>query len=314
MTASEEQDLTNPDELPPDESWWNSILNDEEKFGTPAEVELLSPRALHPTSGHNNWEYLEILFRNDEIIKLLVTGFNRGGLLVEGQDIHGFVPFSHLVDVPLSLDEEGRKDIFRKYTGNSISLKIIEFDREDERIVLSERAAQAGKGKRKAIFENIQPGDIVWGTVTNVTNFGAFIDLGGVEGLIHVSELSWGRVEHPAEIVCIGQVIEALVLSVTKENSHVALSYKRLESNPWDKILEIYSPGDVVTAKITSLTKYGAFARLKEGVEGLIHISSIPLPNNAKELEKYLVKDQCVQVRILHVDAEKKRIGLSLAS
>ena len=313
MTASEEQDLTNPDELPPDESWWNSILNDEEKFGTPAEVELHSPRVLHPSSGHNNWEYLEVLFRNDEIIKLLVIGFNRGGLLVEGQDIHGFVPFSHLVDVPLSLDEQGRKDIFRKYIGNSISLKIIEFDREDERIVLSERAAQVGKGKRKAIFENIQPGDIVWGTVTNVTNFGAFIDLGGVEGLIHVSELSWGRVEHPAEIVCIGQVIEALVLSVTKENSHVALSYKRLESNPWDKILEIYSPGDVVTAKITSLTKYGAFARLKEGVEGLIHISSIPLPNNDKELEKYLVKDQCVQVRILHVDAEKKRIGLSLA-
>lgn len=313
MTANEVQDQTNPEELSPDESWWNTILNDEEKLGDPAEIELDSPKTTHPTSGHNNWEYLEILFRNDEIIKLVVNGYNRGGLLVEGQEIHGFVPFSHLVDVPFALDEEGRKDYFRKYIGNSISLKIIEFDREDERIVLSERAAQAGKGKRKAIFENIQPGDIVWGTVTNVTNFGAFIDLGGVEGLIHVSELSWGRVEHPSEIVCIGQVIEALVLSVTKENSHVALSYKRLESNPWDKILDIYSPGDIVTAKITSLTKYGAFARLKEGVEGLIHISSIPLPQEGKDLDQYLVKDQCVQVRILHVDTEKKRIGLSLA-
>ena len=124
-----------------------------------------------------------------------------------------------------------------------------------------------GNGKRSSrIFH---PGDVVWGTVTNVTDFGVFMDLGGLEGLIHVSELSWGRVQRPGDILCDGQRIEAQVLSVSKENARVALSYKRLMKNPWDSIQEIYSPGDVVTAKISSLTKYGAFARLKEGIEGV---------------------------------------------
>jgi len=301
-----------PDETMLDEAWWSSVLTDEEKYAlsTAGRGTLDSNEFHHQIK--NDWQFLETIYNNDEIVKLTVSGYNRGGLLVEGQNIQGFVPVSHLVAVPCNAEEEERKVRIQSYIGKVLPLKIIEFVPDDERIVFSERAALAGEGKRKAIFENIHPGDIVWGTVTNVTDFGVFIDLGGLEGLIHVSELSWGRVQYPGDILCVGQRVEAQVLSVSKENSRVALSYKRLVNNPWDSILEIYSPGEVVSAKITSMTKFGAFARLKEGVEGLIHVSTIHLPAECASIDQFLKIDQCVQVRILHIDSLKKRIGLSL--
>jgi small subunit ribosomal protein S1 len=306
------EEMVIPGEVIPDEGWWNSILTDEEEFLQSIKENSNPDRSDFSTAVKNDWATLKTIFANDEVILLKVAGYNRGGLLVEGSSIQGFVPISHLVSIPSTVEEEDRKELMQQYLGKDISLKIIELVPEDERLVFSERAALAGEGKRKAIFENIQPGVVVWGTVTNVTDFGVFIDLGGLEGLIHVSELSWGRVQNPGDILCEGQRIEAQVLSVSKENARVALSYKRLVNNPWDSILDIYSPGDVVTAKITSMTKFGAFARLKEGVEGLIHISTIHLPEPAESIDQYFKIDQCVQVRILHIDKDKKRIGLSL--
>lgn len=301
-----------PEEMIPDESWWNSILTDEEKYLEKPKDRFIPEKQEISHTVKNDWTFLESVFKNDEIIQLNVTGYNRGGLLVEGTNIQGFVPVSHLVNIPSNLEEEDRKELIQDYVGKDLSLKVIEFVPEDERIVFSERAALAGEGKRKSIFENIHPGDVVWGTVTNVTDFGIFLDLGGLEGLIHVSELSWGRVQHTGDILCVGQRIEAQVLSVSKENARVALSYKRLTKNPWESIHEIYTPGDVVSAKISSLTKYGAFARLKEGIEGLIHVSTIKLPEDTRRIDEFLKIDQCVQVRILHIEIDKKRIGLSL--
>ncbi len=312
MGGDNAEEIVIPGEIIPDEGWWNSILTDEEEFLQSTKENSNQDHSEISYPVKNDWVTLKTVFTNDEVIQLKVTGYNRGGLLVEGSNIQGFVPISHLVSIPSTVEEDERKELMQGYLGKEISLKIIELVPEDERLVFSERAALAGEGKRKAIFENIQPGDIVWGTVTNVTDFGVFIDLGGLEGLIHVSELSWGRVQNPGDILCEGQRIEAQVLSVSKENARVALSYKRLVNNPWDSILDIYSPGDVVTAKITSMTKFGAFARLKEGVEGLIHISTIHLPEPAESIDQYLKIDQCVQVRILHIDKDKKRIGLSL--
>jgi small subunit ribosomal protein S1 len=306
------EEIVTPGEMVPDEGWWNSILTDEEEFLQSTKENSNQDRSEISYPVKNDWATLKTIFTNDEVIQLKVAGYNRGGLLVEGSNIQGFVPISHLVSISSTVEEDDRKELMQQYLGKDISLKIIELVPEDERLVFSERAALAGEGKRKAIFENIQSGDVVWGTVTNVTDFGVFIDLGGLEGLIHVSELSWGRVQNPGDILCEGQRIEAQVLSVSKENARVALSYKRLVNNPWDSILDIYSPGDVVTAKITSMTKFGAFARLKEGVEGLIHISTIHLPEPAESIDQYLKIDQCVQVRILHIDKDKKRIGLSL--
>ena len=150
--------------------------------------------------------------------------------------------------------------------------------------------------------------------VTNVTDFGAFVDLGGVEGLIHVSELSWGRVQHPRAILQVGQKVQALVLQVSEENSRVALSLKRLQPNPWETLAKRYKPGDVIAAQISDILRYGAFARLEEGVEGLIHISSISLSPDQKDLENILRPGQIVQVRILHIDVDRRRLGLGLVN
>jgi len=243
-----------------------------------------------------------------------VHGYNRGGLLVQGEGIQGFVPISHLLDVPINLTDGEKRQFLSEQVGRIKHLKIIECDPRQERVVLSERAATAGEGRRKKLFEELKIGDLISGTVTNVTEFGVFIDLGGVEGLAHVSELSWGRVRHPTDILKIGQVIETMVLHVSEETAKVALSLKRLLPNPWEVIVRRYNPGDVVLARITSVMRYGAFARLEEGVEGLIHISSVQLPPGVKELEKVLFTGQEVRVRILHIEVDRRRLGLSLVA
>ena len=278
-------------------------------------VKEASPKAaVHPQVSKVDWDQVRDLYDHDEIVIMMVQGYNRGGLLVQGDNIQGFVPVSHLVEMPGGIDEEKRRQILASYIGRSLDLKVIECEPSQERIVLSERAALAGEGRRKQLFRALKNGEVVSGTVTNVTEFGAFVDLGGVEGLIHVSELSWGRVQHPCEVLHIGQVVQTLVLQVSEENARVALSLKRLQSNPWEMLVKRYKPGDVVPATVTTIMRYGAFARLDEGVEGLIHISSVTLPHGARELDKLIKSGQIVQVRILHIDAERRRLGLGLVT
>lgn len=296
-----------------DEGWWASVLADEiAQVDTGKETNAKSPA--HQNTNKVDWDHVRDLYDHDEIVELEVQGYNRGGLLVQSENIQGFVPISHLVDMPGGIDEEKRKQILTSYIGRALRLKVIECEPSQERIVLSERAALAGEGRRKQLFLALKNGDVVSGTVTNVTEFGAFIDLGGVEGLIHVSELSWGRVQHPCEVLFIGQTVQTLVLQVSEENARVALSLKRLHSNPWEILVKRYNPGDVVQATVTTIVRYGAFARLDEGVEGLIHISSITLPPGVRELEKIIEPGQSVQVRILHIDSERRRLGLGLVT
>ena len=309
-----------PDEEPYniDEGWWDSILAEEHgakttqhstTFKTPAKAET-----------NVNWELVEGYHSRDEIISLRVNGYNRGGLLVQGEGIQGFVPVSHLVHLSLECDPEGQNISLKKYVGKDLELKVIECDPSQERVVLSERAALAGEGCRKRLFQSLSAGEIVCGTVTNVTNFGVFVELGGVEGLIHVSELSWGRVNHPRDILSVGQKIETQVLYISEQDEKVALSYKRQFHNPWSDILDNYQPGMVTTATITSLTRYGAFARIEQGIEGLIHISTINLkqhpvpgvPADNVTLDDILQLGQEVDVRILHIDVERRRLGLEL--
>jgi small subunit ribosomal protein S1 len=263
-------------------------------------------------TGKVDWDQVRALYDQDEIVEMQVQGYNRGGLLVQGNSIQGFVPISHLVEMPGGVDEENRRTILAGYIGRTLELKVIECEPSQERIVLSERAALAGEGRRKQLFHVLKAGEVVTGGVTNITEFGVFVDLGGVEGLVHVSELSWGRVQHPCEVLHVGQKIQTLVLQVSEENSRVALSVKRLQANPWETLVKRYKPGDVVSGVITSVMRYGAFARLDEGVEGLIHISSIVLPPGVRDLEKVLTPGQEAKVRILHIDAERRRLGLGL--
>lgn len=294
-----------------DEGWWSAVLADEDVYQSGAR-EVAAKAGNQPGQLNVDWEKIQACFDQDEVLELVVQGFNRGGLLVEGEGIQGFVPVSHLIEMPCEVDEEERRQILTGYIGRQVHLKIIECEPTQERVVLSERAALAGEGRRKALFTILQEGNLVTGTVTNVTDFGVFVDLGGVEGLIHVSELSWGRVQHPSEVVKVGQCVQVMVLQVSEETSRIALSLKRLQVNPWDTLVEAHRPGDIVNARITSIMKFGAFARLDEGVEGLIHISSVPFPSGRRDINAFFHEGQSVQVKILHIDAERRRLGLGL--
>jgi len=298
-------------ELPQlDEGWWASVLADEESVN--AAQRAAAPKPATANGSAVDWLKAQTVFESDEVVRLEVYGYNRGGLLVRGDGVQGFVPVSHLVEMPCNAEGDERRNVLGNYVGRTLHLKVIECEPSQERVVLSERAALAGEGRRRELFHTLKPNEIVHGTVTNVTDFGVFVDLGGLEGLIHVSELSWGRVQHPSDILKIGDPVRALVLMVSEENGRVALSLKRLCPNPWEVLVQTYQPGDVVQARITSILRYGVFARLKEGVEGLIHISTIQLPEEEREITNYLSVEQTVQVKILHIDADRRRLGLGL--
>ena len=313
-----------------DEGWWSSVLAEEGRNSVTSPPRLAGNRAdvfqspeakLSPGSSMPkepmekksvaNWDQVKDMYMRDQIVALSVTGHNRGGLLVEGNGLYGFVPFSHLVGLTDKTENPDRDHDLESYVGRSLSLKVIECVPEDERVVFSERAAQSEPGKRAELFHALQPGQNVKGIVTNITDFGVFVDLGGVEGLVHISELSWGRVSHPSQIVKMSSEIDVQVLDLAPERCRVALSLKRLQPNPWQTAPVDFPKGCVKSATITSVLSFGAFARLEEGVEGLIHASEIPLVEG-KPLKEILSEGQAVQVRVLHLDPSHQRMGLSM--
>ena len=295
-----------------DEGWWESILNDEE-INSVSKNEVKREKNSHKEKRLAvDWNYANLIYQTDTVVTLIVHGFNRGGLLVSGDQLSGFVPISHLIGPPEFDQATSVRPALSEYVNQKIHLKIIEVDSKNERLVFSERAASAGDGCRKQLFKDLVEGAIVSGTVTNLTEFGVFVDLGGFEGLIHISELSWGRVSHPEAVAKVGEQLKLIVLHVSEETSKVALSLKRLYPNPWDTVVRRYQPGDIVPAQITEIKRYGAFARLEEGVEGLIHNSSIIGSDAFDFIQEVITSGQQVEVQILHIDAEKRRMGLGL--
>lgn len=261
-----------------------------------------------------NWRKIKQTFARDEIVTMRVTGYNRGGLLIENEDFAGFVPASHLLDLPANITTQEREEYFLQYVDREISVKVIECNPSKDRVVFSERAALAKSGQRKYLLHEIKEGDIICGVVTNLTSFGAFVDLGGLEGLIHLSELSWGRVQHPSDVLHIDQKVDAEVLEVSEEEGKIALSLKRLQENPWEELSHKLIPGTLIEAVISCIEKYGAFVRLEEGIEGLIHISSIDFPEDCSCIEDFLYEGQRVRASVLNFDPEKRRLGLKLES
>lgn len=296
-----------------DEGWWASVLADEESEFSEVGDENC-PSCISKQNDVNDWDCIRSIFMRDEVILMEVTGYNRGGLLVQSEGVQGFVPVSHLVNLPQDNSDEEKQVRLASYTGKSLYLKIIECEASNERVVLSERAAQAGEGKRKELFGTLMPGVVACGVITNITDFGAFVDLGGVEGLIHVSEISWGRVENPAHILRVGQQVKVIVLQVNETTSRIALSIKRLTPNPWEELASTHNPGDIVEAELTSIMRFGVFARLEEGIEGLIHISSLPEEQRDHDISLYYSPGQQVRVKILHMDADRRRLGLGLVN
>lgn len=315
---TQQTDLNGP---PPrmDDSWWEAVLSEEEMVAGAAQSHSYRSSAYssqwddHRSDGINyaavNWQKAIELYEKDQVIELVVAGYNRGGLLVGGDLIQGFVPISHLIQAPCQ-----DKDVelwLSKYLDRTLELKVIECDRDRGRIVFSERAAQSCPGSRNVLLQNLTAGCCTTGTVTNITDFGVFVDLGGVEGLVHVSEISWGRVQHPSEIVSLGDNVLVYVIQVDPKRARVALSLKRLCPNPWETAEQKYQPGLIVDAVITSMVPFGAFARIEDGLDGLIHISEMSDDRDNTESED-LYEGKPVKVRILHVDASKQRLGLSL--
>jgi small subunit ribosomal protein S1 len=207
--------------------------------------------------------------------------------------------------------ESDRDAFLDSYVGKQLSVKIIECVPEEGRVVYSERAARAESGCRNRLFTALTAGQRVSGEVTNITDFGVFVDLGGVEGLIHISELSWGRVEHPSHVARLGEKLDVQVLDISPERCRVALSLKRLHNNPWELVGQHYAVGDIVSATLTTVVSYGVFARLEEGLEGLVHVSEIKLPAG-KMVKEVFTAGQKVHVRILQMDASHHRLGLSM--
>lgn len=257
------------------------------------------------------WHKAQEIMNADTTLTLPVTGFNKGGLLVQWNGLQGFVPASQLIDFPQFHLESERLNALRQWQSHELTLKIIELNRDLNRLILSERATLVEADQREKLFYRIEPGQIHTGKVTNLTNFGAFVDLGGVEGLIHISELSWSRVIHPSDILEPDQEVRVKVLNVDSENGRVALSLKRLRENPWLTVDERFKPGQWVEGTVTNVVSFGAFVMIEDELEGLIHISQLAEgiflhPRNVVQ------KGQIVVARVLKVDGENKRLALTL--
>jgi len=331
MVLKKEREYVNGP-MPLDESWWTAVLEDVEARHTnqpqvnrdPIDDKVSSTQDKAEENGKLqeertpenpiHWEQVQELYEHDQVISLEVTNHNRGGLLVEGEGIQGFVPVSHLVGLTKKADNKDRNDFLSPYVGQTLQLKVIECDQERGRIVFSERAAQTNSGSRLELLNTLSEGDHKQGRVTTITDFGVFVDLGGVEGLIHISELSWGRVCHPNVSVSLGDEIEVYILSIDRERSRVALSLKQLRPNPWDTIHSRYHQGKITKAVITNIVPFGAFARLEDGLDGLIHTSEFGEHADRKDIEAVISEGQEVEVCILNIDSNQQRLGLRLHS
>ncbi len=301
--------------LPPlDEGWWTAVLQEEAQWQgngrAPRPGRGKDPTPAAPVDSAGDWEAARQLYESDEPVELDVIGCNRGGLIVGLSSLRGFVPASHLVDFPTQLSEEERRTALARKVGQRLRLKVIEYDPAKGRVVFSERAAQAGPGSRKHVLERLNPGDVVQGVVTNVCDFGAFVDLGGLEGLIHVSEVSWNRVAHPREVLNYNQDVEVSVISVDRAQARVALSLKRLRPDPWATVEQRYQVGQIVEGVVTNVVNFGAFVCLEDGLEGLIHVSELA-EGNFLHPRNIVREGERVRARIVSIDGAGRRLGLS---
>lgn len=254
-----------------------------------------------------DWLRAQELLESGEVVEAQVTGFNRGGVLVSLGRLRGFVPNSHLASIPSGLRGNRLRQAKSELVGQTLSLVVIEADQQRQRLVLSERAV--GRRKHQQLLEELTEGEVRTGIVSNLVDFGAFVDLGGVDGLIHISELDWNHVNHPSEVLSVGDEIEVYVLSVDRERERIALSRKRLLPDPWQRVTETLDEGEVVEGTVTGVVPFGAFVEIGKGVEGLVHISEMP---GGLSTRSDLEPGTLVTVRVLDIDEEEHQVALRL--
>src|SRR6266436_2655685 len=280
---------------------------------TPDGHALLS---LKRANAERQWRIAEEQYKNNELLRARVIDYNKGGLIVDVSGIRGFVPISQILnlkreEVASGGDNQETAAKLQSMKDKELQLKIIEINRARNRLILSERLAvqEWRQRRREELLDELKPGEVRRGVVSNLANFGAFIDLGGADGLVHISQLAWSRVNHPSEVLKVGQEVEVQVLSVDKEKKKIALSIKRAEVDPWTTVEQRYTPGQVVTGVVTKIAPFGAFARIEDGIEGLIHLSELTPGMDPKQT---LHEGVPLQLRILRIDADRRRLGLSL--
>ena len=269
--------------------------------------------SLDRARGEEGWRTLQKSLDNAETIEGLVRGVNRGGAVVEVEGIEGFIPMSQLAPIARDSDGGTQEEVLAKRIGESVQLKLLELNRRRRRVILSERLAlqEVREERKDRLLSELQEGEVRRGRVSGIASFGAFVDLGGADGLIHISELSWESVQTPEEVVHAGDELDVYVLKVDRDARKIALSLRRLQPTPWDTIADRYQVGQLVAATVTRLTSFGAFARVEDSVEGLIHISELSdgMIGHPKEVVK---EGDSLTLKILKIEPERRRLGLSL--
>lgn len=266
-----------------------------------------------------DWQKAETFNKSQEPYEANVAGYNKGGLIVRFGRLRGFIPQSQISDDRKRLLENGEgtlEDRYAKMVNEPIVIKVMEVDRSRNRLILSERTAARERRERRkeSLIDELTVGQIIANAkVVSLEDFGAFVDVGGAEGLVHLTEISWKHVTHPKEALKIGQLVKVEVISVDRERRRIGLSIKRQEADPWDEVATTYQVGDLVKATVTKMTKFGAFARLvdAEDIEGLIHISELSDKRVMHPKEVVKEGDQ-LDLRVVKIDVKNRRLGLSL--
>src|SRR6186997_233471 len=259
-----------------------------------------------------SWRKLQEIYEANEVIEAEVTNYNKGGLLVNLDGVRGFVPASQVSEIRGGDDASKQADMAR-LIGSSLPLKVIEINRHRNRLILSERQAiqERRDVMKEKLIEELNEGEVRKGRVSSICDFGAFVDIGGADGLVHLSELSWSRVRHPSELLKIGDEVDVYVLGINAAEKKIALSIKRTQAEPWSRVAASYEVGKLVRGVVTQLANFGAFARIEDGIEGLIHVSE--LADERITHPKQVVKEgDELLLRIIRIDPQRRRMGLSV--
>jgi small subunit ribosomal protein S1 len=277
--------------------------------------------SLSQAKSFEDWLKAEALMTSGEVFEGVVSTHNKGGLIVPFGRLRGFIPASQVASRPplapapppaqvQGQGQPGDDDWLPRMVGIKLPLKVIEVDQRRRRLIFSERQArrQWRKSQRERLMEEVREGEIREGRVSNLTPFGAFVDLGGVDGLIHVSEISWERVKHPADVLQVGQDVKVMVMRIEREKGRIALSLRRTQPDPWASIEERYQRGQSVEGVVTNITDFGAFVQLEVGVEGLVHISEL----RSQEGQGKARVGSRLSLRVLNVEPSRQRISLEI--
>jgi len=262
------------------------------------------------------WREAEELLRSKKPVRSKIVGYNKGGLIVPVSGLRGFLPASQVsLSRRAMAAGDAPEERWSKMIGQEIDVVVIEVDRERRRLIVSERAAstETRESIKERVIEELEEGQVVTGRVTSLADFGAFVNISGADGLVHLSEISWEKINHPSEVLKVGDEVQVKVISIDREKKRIGLSIRQLQEDPWLQRVSKYKVGQLVEAKITRLTKFGAFAQIEdqEDLEGLIHISELS-EKRVEHPKEVLKEGEVVTLRIIRIDPENHRIGLSL--